>query len=62
MFCAFGNAMESEEKREQCYIIQYCVRGRLSVADVITEMEGVYGDRCLSKVTISRWHKAFGEG
>ncbi len=59
MFCVLGNSMESKEKREQRYVIQYYVRRGLSVADTITEMQGVYVDRYLSEATICQWHKAF---
>ncbi len=60
MFCVFGNAMESEEKREH-YIIQYYVHWGLSAADTIKEIRGEYGDQCLSKATICRWHEVFGK-
>ncbi len=45
MFYVFGNATESEEKREQRYVIRHRVLRGWSVTDTITEMWSVSGDQ-----------------
>ena len=53
---------DKEVEKEQHFVIRYCVRRGLSATDTLNEMKDAYGDECLCRAAIFRWHKKFKDG
>jgi hypothetical protein len=49
-------------QQEQRYVIRYCIRRGLSASETLEEKHEAYGDECLKKTAIFKWHKQFKEG
>lgn len=50
-----------EFKKEQRYAIKFYSQLGISVNETLSILKQAYGNRCLCKATILRWHKAFTE-
>ncbi len=48
-----------ETKEEQRFVIQFYVRRGKSATASFQKLKKTYGEQCLSRVTILRWHAAF---
>ncbi len=44
---------------EQCSAIKYCVRCGKTVIKTLSELKKAYGDECLTKATVLKWHTIF---
>ncbi len=53
--CSRGIKMNSKTKRHIC--IEFCVRLEKTPKKMITLLKNTFGDKCLSYLSIKKWHK-----
>ncbi len=54
--------MATETKKEQQYVIHYCYRRGLTLAETYREMKDVYGEECFQLQMCEQWHNDFKDG
>jgi len=50
------------EEQEQCVCIKFCVRLGRNGAETFEILRTAFGEQCLSRARIFKWHKRFKEG
>jgi hypothetical protein len=49
-------------KVEEKAAIIVCVKLKISAIEMFEVLKSAYGERCLSRTTVSEWHERFNEG
>jgi hypothetical protein len=49
-------------KMEQTAAIKFCVKLKKTAIETFEVLKSMYGEECLSKISVFEWHKRFKEG